>query len=121
MGMRLTVLLSVLIVPPLLAHPGRTDKYGCHGGKIDRHCNHGSSTPPSYYEPPKPKPLPRKPDYRFPVDIFIKVLIAVVVGLLTSMLFTRKHQKPKPKRTIFRRLFNKTKYWLLRSIKRYFK
>ena len=149
--MKITVLLLVLSVPQLMAHPGDTDKYGCHAGSLPYHC-HTPKTPsysdqksdenrvpfksesyehkdelsipiPEPEPEPKPEPSPPKSDedeIDF-IGLLIKVFFVIVIGWLISMLFTRKQPKIKPKRTIFRRLFNKTKYWFLRSKKRHFK
>ena len=119
--MRLIALSLVLLVPQVVAHPGRTGKDGCHGGSGPHHC-HGSSTPnysdsgPSYNETPPSKPYKIDKDG---IGLIIKVLVVIVIGWLTSMLFVRKQPKIEPKRTKCRQLFNKTKYWVLRSKKRY--
>ena len=142
--MRLIALSLVLIVPQVLAHSGGTDSSGCHAGSKPRHC-HGSSTPnysdsgPSYNETPpsrpqryeidKPQIIPKSKPKRFTppkpykdgIGLIIKVLFVIVIGFLTSMLFVRKQPKIEPKRTKCRQLFNKTKYWVLRSKKRYFR
>ena len=74
---------------------------------------------------PKPKRLPPLPPLPHPkidaVGLLIKIAVVIVVVWLTTMLFTRKKTKIKPKRTKCRQLFNKVKYWLLRSKKRHFK